>query len=467
VSIFRRLSNAAIGQKDRFRMDTDCFIRGCFLLSRVAFPSSLLLPQPPTGTTALGPEKMKAWCSHLKMVIPRLVGISSKYQGVIAVNFNRARRMSTGNILRIALFFLALLAAGIAFVWHDFVGKRERNLPSLAPAALREGIPNADHAVLATGLEIPWSLDFLPDGRILVTERVGRVRLLNQQEGLAPEALLVEEEVRHQGEGGLLGLAVHPEFADNRLIYLYYTYESEQGLANKVVSFTMGNQALSRPRTILEGIPGARTHNGGRIRFGPDGLLYITTGDAESPESAQNRDSLAGKILRVRDDGAIPADNPFPDSPVYSYGHRNPQGLAWDDAGSLWATEHGPRGHDEINLIEPGKNYGWPTIQGDEQAPAMEPPVLHSGTDTWAPSGSDVLGGAMYFGGLRGRALYEFNLDRENPALVPRLEGAFGRLRDVVAGPGGLLYILTSNRDGRGIPSAGDDLLLVVDPGRF
>jgi glucose/arabinose dehydrogenase len=370
-------------------------------------------------------------------------------------------------IFRITAVLVVLAAAGLAFFWYDFVGQRETDLSVMVPAALSVSIPNEAHGVLANHLEIPWELAFLPDGRILLTERPGRVRLLHPQTGLAPEPVLVVEEVRHQGEGGLLGLAVHPEFANNRLVYLYYTYESGRGTANKVVSCTLENHALAGARTIIENIPGARFHNGGRIGFGPDGMLYVTTGDAQIPELSQDRSSLAGKILRLHDDGSIPADNPFADSPVYSYGLRNPQGLAWDDDGQLWATGHGPRGHDEINLIEAGKNYGWPVIQGDEQGPGMEPPVLHSGSATWAPSGAAVLGDSMYFAGLRGRALYRFNLDAQNPVLTTHLEGTFGRLRTVVAGPDGLLYLLTSNRDGRTMPTAEDDLLLVVDPDRL
>jgi glucose/arabinose dehydrogenase len=368
---------------------------------------------------------------------------------------------------RIAAVLVVLALAGLAFFWYDFVGQRERGLSSMAPAVLSEKTLDEGHGVLAADLEIPWSLDFLPDGRILLTERPGRVRLLHPQTGLAPEPVLVVEEVRHQGEGGLLGLAVHPDFENNRLVYLYYTHASGQGLANKVVAYTWEDNALSGARTIIEDIPGAQIHNGGRVRFGPDAMLYVTTGDAGTPEAAQDRSSLAGKILRLHDDGSIPADNPFAGSPVYSSGHRNPQGLAWDRDGNLWATEHGPRGHDEINRIEPGKNYGWPAIQGDERAPGMESPLLHSGSDTWAPSGADILGDSMYIAGLRGRALYRFNLDAENPVLTARLVGSFGRLRTVVAGPDGLLYILTSNRDGRTVPTGEDDLLLVVDPGLF
>ncbi len=375
--------------------------------------------------------------------------------------------MSKGKtIFRTVAVLIVLASAGIGYLLYEFVVKRQRDLPVIAPAVLTAQMPEK-RGVLAVGLEIPWSLGFLPDGRILVTERPGRVRLLTSQEGLAPEPLLVVGDVAHRGEGGLLGLAIHPEFERNRLVYLYYTYQGVQGLANKVVAYTLEGDALSEPRTIIEGIPGARTHNGGRIRFGPDGMLYVTTGDAEAPRLSQELTSLAGKILRLRDNGTIPADNPFADSPVYSYGHRNPQGLAWDAEGRLWATEHGARAHDEINLIEPGRNYGWPLVQGSEEASGMTPPVLHSGADTWAPSGGDVAAGSLYFAGLRGRALYSFNLDPSNPILLRHLEGEFGRLRDVVAGPGGLLYILTSNRDGRGIPTAQDDMVFVVDPARL
>jgi glucose/arabinose dehydrogenase len=372
------------------------------------------------------------------------------------------------DLYKILAVILILTAAGVAFVWYDFVGRRERNLPDIVPAALEErSRDQVDLLMLASSLEIPWSLDILPDGRMLVTERPGRVRVIDPEAGLLPEPVLEVEEVRHQGEGGLLGLAVHPEFASNQQVYLYYTYEHGPDLANKVVSYIFTNNTLSRPKIILDRIPGARTHNGGRIKFGLDAMLYITTGDAQVPEAAQDLASLAGKILRVQDDGSIPADNPFENSPIYSYGHRNPQGLTWDGEGKLWATEHGPRGHDEINLIESGRNYGWPIIQGDEEVSPMVAPVLHSGEDTWAPSGAAVVDGAMYFGGLRGRSLYRFNLDRDNPVIVPHLQNRFGRLRDVVAGPEGLLYVLTSNRDGRGIPTAEDDLVLAVNPDGF
>lgn len=369
--------------------------------------------------------------------------------------------------LRFVVVFVVLLAGVLVYLWYEMVGQRERNYTPIPPVALDEVVLGEGYGVLATNLVIPWSVGVLPEGEILLTERDGRVRLLDPRQGLLPEPVHEIEEVSHRGEGGLLGLAVHPQFARTRTIYLYYTYEGELGVANKVVAYTLENQSLSESGTIIDGIPAARTHNGGRIKFGPDNLLYITTGDAQIPEAAQDLTSLAGKILRVRDDGSWPADNPFEDSPIYSYGHRNPQGLAWDAEGNLWATEHGGVGHDELNLITAGTNYGWPVIEGDEEAVEMAAPVLHSGTDTWAPSGADVAGAYLYFAGLRGNALYRFNLDPDNPELTTHLEGTFGRLREVVASPDGMLYILTNNRDGRGLPASEDDLLLAIDPERL
>jgi glucose/arabinose dehydrogenase len=229
---------------------------------------------------------------------------------------------------------------------------------------------------------------------------------------------------------------------------------------------TYNSKTLTDQKIILDGIPGAPNHNGGRIKFGPDKFLYIGTGDAQNPSQAQNTNSLGGKILRIKDDGEIPADNPF-HNPVYSYGHRNVQGLAWDNQGRLWATEHGrsgiQSGLDEINLIEKGKNYGWPIIQGNEKRGGMETPRLNSGpTTTWAPSGLAFLDGVLYFGGLRGRTLYEALTD--NLALKEHFKDKFGRIRDVIVGPEGLLYITTSNQDGRGNPKKGDDKIIRVNP---
>ncbi len=319
---------------------------------------------------------------------------------------------------------------------------------------------------VAEKLETPWALDFLPDGSLIFTERPGRIRLVDAEKGLLPEPLLTIDEVAHRGEGGLLGIAVHTDFAENRFIYVYYTYEKGDDLANKVVRFREQNRTLLEKVAIIDSIPGAGIHNGGRLKFGPDGLLYITTGDASISEQAQDRDSLAGKILRLEDDGAIPAGNPFPNSPVYSWGHRNPQGLAWDDRGRLWATEHGSSATDELNLIKPGENYGWPLIRGDASAAGLQNPIIHSGGETWAPSGASFLNGSVFFAGLRGQSLYQAALE-DGPILRRHLERKFGRLRDVVLGPDNFLYVLTSNRDGRGVPTAGDDQIIRVNPDRL
>lgn len=316
---------------------------------------------------------------------------------------------------------------------------------------------------IAKKLNIPWALDFLPDGSIIFTERPGRIRLIDVRDGLLTDPLLTIGEVASTGEAGLLGIAVHPDFSGNGFIYVYYTYRNARSLTNKVVRFRMQERELQDETLIIDNIPGASIHDGGRIKFGPDGLLYITTGDATNTSSARDKNSLAGKILRLKDDGTIPGNNPFPGSAVFSFGHRNPQGLAWDDKGRLWATEHGSSASDELNLIEPGKNYGWPDIRGDEKKQGIVSPVLHSGMDTWAPSGIAYFEGSLFFAGLRGQSLFEVTVD-DKPALRRHLNGDFGRLRDVVVGPDRHLYILTSNRDGRGTIAQNDDRIIRIDP---
>jgi len=318
---------------------------------------------------------------------------------------------------------------------------------------------------LAAGLEVPWALDFLPDGGIILTERPGRIRLINAAGELQPESLLVVNDVAAQGESGLLGIARHPEYASNGFIYVYYTYNDGGGLYNRVRRYVMEGNTLSADRVIIDRIPAGSIHDGGRIKFGPDGLLYITAGDAGNADAAQDTGALNGKILRVTDEGGIPEDNPFPGSPVYSYGHRNPEGLAWDSQGNLWATEHGSSATDELNVIVPAKNYGWPVIRGDEEKEGMVSPVINSGSHTWAPSGAAYLDGSIFFTGLRGESLFQVVIDGVTvKSLTAHLEGKYGRLREVVVGPDGFLYVLTSNRDGRGSPSAEDDRLFKIDP---
>lgn len=319
---------------------------------------------------------------------------------------------------------------------------------------------------VADNLEIPWDLVFLPDGSALFTERAGRVRKLDENGNLVPENVAKIGEVAHIGEGGLLGIEKHPEYYNNHFIYLYYTYRQGLNIRNKVVRYIYQNEEFNEDLTIIDDLPGSINHNGGRIRFGPDKLLYVTTGDAGSADQAQNIDSLAGKILRMNDDGTIPEDNPF-GSEVYSYGHRNPQGITWDDHGRLWETEHGSSATDEVNLIKPGLNYGWPEIRGKQAREGMVSPVFQSGSDTWAPSGMTFLGDSFYFSGLRGNSLFKAQINGEELIMERYFEGQYGRLRAVVTGPDDLLYILTSNRDGRGNPAENDDRILRVNPDKL
>jgi glucose/arabinose dehydrogenase len=316
--------------------------------------------------------------------------------------------------------------------------------------------------IIATNLTIPWEIAFLPDGDLLVTERPGRLIRLGQD-----QSVIQINGVKHIGEGGLLGLALHPDFNNNRFIYLYFTSETNAGLTNRVERYQLDGTTLSDRLVIIDNIPGARNHDGGRLAFGPDRKLYITTGDASAENNAQDRNSLAGKILRVNDDGTTPNDNPF-GSAIFSLGHRNPQGLAWDSSGSLWATEHGRSGalsgYDEINLIESGKNYGWPRIQGDQQQAGLESPQYHSGAfTTWAPSGAVFIGEDLYFAGLRGQALYRARISGSIVAsITPYFNKLYGRLRTVALGPDGALYLLTGNRDGRGTVQEGDDKIIRI-----
>jgi len=322
--------------------------------------------------------------------------------------------------------------------------------------------------IVAQNLSIPWEIAFLPEGGMLITERAGKLLRLEGTTKVIKEIT----GVAHVGEGGLLGLALHPDFAKNRMLYLYLTAQGESGLENRVERYNLKNDTLTERKVILDGIKGSSNHDGGRMAFGPDGYLYITTGDAEDSTLAQNKTSLNGKILRIKDDGTLPADNPFGNA-VYSYGHRNPQGLAWTEKGELWITEHGPSGfqsgYDEVNRIQKGGNYGWPIVFGNQDQKEFVAPVIQSGsTDTWAPSGMLYYQGSLFFAGLRGEAVYKAKINKDNTlALSTYLREEYGRIRTIALGADGYFYLCTSNTDGRGTPRAGDDKLIRVSPNFF
>jgi len=337
------------------------------------------------------------------------------------------------------------------------------------------------------GLEVPWSLVFLPDGRALVSERPGRIRLIrNGRLADRPYATFATADgsgadmasgflsLFASGEGGLMGLAVDPRFPAEPYVYAMHTYMQTDGVANRVVRLRDEGDQGRFDRVILDGIPGRVFHNGGRIAFGPDGLLYVATGEAFEAGLAQDMSSLGGKILRLTPDGRVPPDNPFPGSPVYSLGHRNPQGLAWHPrSGDLFASEHGPTGevgfgaYDEINVIRPGGNYGWPLVVGAPGTSGFEDPLVVWDEDSVPPAGMAFHRGALYLGMLGSGALIRLRLDgtaaETRVTAIERWfasgleEGVLGRIRDVVSGPDGHLYVLTGNRDGRGTPRPGDD----------
>lgn len=324
--------------------------------------------------------------------------------------------------------------------------------------------------IISENLDTPWALALLPDGKLLVTERFGRVTIIDPTGKADPVVAGSVADVKEIGEGGLLGIALHPDFVKNKYVYVYYTYSSiGNDTLNRVSQFELDDETLQNEKIILDRIPGASNHNGGRIAFGPDQMLYIGTGDAQNPTQAQLTNTLGGKILRITPEGKAAPGNPF-NNPVYSYGHRNVQGLVWDDHGALWATEHGrsglTSGLDELNLIRPGGNYGWPTVEGDETQVGMIPPVYNSGaSDTWAPSGAAYVNGSLYFSGLRGKALYQAQVRDGNVSnFTKHLDNKYGRIREVIATPDGILYITTSNKDGRGIPAGGDDKIIRINP---
>ncbi|MGO4301118.1 PQQ-dependent sugar dehydrogenase [Leifsonia sp. RAF41] len=320
--------------------------------------------------------------------------------------------------------------------------------------------PSEQTTVLETGLEAPWSIVPLPNGSALISERdSGRIRERLPQGGLRDVGTVPG--VVHEGESGLLGLAV-PSAAPTQL-YAYLTTADDNRVVRMPLSGASGSYSIGTPTPVVTGIPKAGNHDGGRIAFGPDGMLYITAGDASDPGNAQNVASLGGKILRVTPDGRMPSDNPFPASPVWTYGHRNPQGIGWDSRGTMWASEFGQNTWDELNIIRAGSNYGWPEVEGVGGDPRYTDPVYQWPTSEASPSGLAVVGDTVFLAALRGQRLWTaWSTDGAAPVTaVPSFDGAFGRLRDVVA-VGDRIWILTNNTDGRGSPRKGDDRLIEV-----
>ena len=378
----------------------------------------------------------------------------------------------------LALIFVAFCVAcganedspsGSADTPEDQTPRPTREEGSAAEAVGNEpaktGPVEVEISVIATDLEVPWGISFLPNGEALFTERDSGRLLRMSAAGDVEEVQTLP--TRGYGEGGSLGLAVSPDYERDGYVYAYYTTDID----NRVVRFRLGEE----PEPILTGIPFNSYHDGGRIAFGPDGMLYIATGDAGDPSSSQDRDSLAGKILRLTPDGGIPEDNPFPSSPVYSYGHRNVEGLAWDEEGRLFASEFGQDAFDEVNLIRPGENYGWPYVEGEggEGEGYVDPIVVWS-TSEASPSGAEVLKngaipqweGDLFVAALRGERLWKLELGPDGNVVGQDqlLRDDFGRIRNVVQAPDGSLWVTTSNRDGRGDPAPQDDRILRLAP---
>ncbi|MGH3088838.1 MAG: PQQ-dependent sugar dehydrogenase [Rubrobacteraceae bacterium] len=330
--------------------------------------------------------------------------------------------------------------------------------------ATEEDPVDIEASTLVTGLEAPWDVAFLPDGDALVTERDSGRILRVDETGNVEEVQTITAE--GGGEGGLLGVAVSPNYEEDGLVYAYYTSAED----NRIVRFRLGEA----PEEILTGIPASGIHNGGRIDFGPDGMLYVGTGDASEGGLSQDPESLGGKILRLTPEGEVPEDNPVEGTPMYSMGHRNVQGLAWDEDGRLYATEFGQNEWDEVNRIEAGENYGWPEVEGEGGEPEYVDPIAVFTTAEASPSGAEILvDGAIpqweddfLMAALRGETLWRLELD-ENGEVAERealMSGEYGRLRHVEQAPDGSLWVLTNNRDGRGDPREGDDRIIRVGP---
>ncbi|MFD7893789.1 PQQ-dependent sugar dehydrogenase [Streptomyces sp. NPDC059743] len=334
--------------------------------------------------------------------------------------------------------------------------------PSAAPAKGSVKVVST----LTEGLNSPWGLAALPDGDLLVSSRdEGTITRVDAENGKKTLVSTVPG-VSASGEGGLLGIALSPTYGADHLVYAYFTTESDNRIARMLYDEKKPvGQQMGAPDTVLRGIPKGTIHNGGRIAFGPDKMLYAGTGETGDGQLAQDRKSLAGKILRMTPDGQPVHGNPEADSVVYSYGHRNVEGLAWDSGKRLWASEFGQDKWDELNLIEPGKNYGWPDVEGKSDRPGLVNPVAEWPPSEASPSGIAFAEGSIWLATLRGERLWRAPLAGRELAAPPEafLEGKYGRLRTVLSVGGGKVWLVTNNTDGRGTPRPGDDRILQLE----
>lgn len=357
-------------------------------------------------------------------------------------------------MLRLALVALLLALTSCGSSEHTEDSNSPAPTTSQTPATSDTSPRSDEPTVLVSNLQVPWGLAFLPSGDALVSERdTGRI-LRVPRGGGEPSVVMRVPGVQAQGEGGLLGLAVSPTYARDRLVYAYFTSAQD----NRIVRFRLGET----PEVVLAGIPKARIHNGGRLAFSPEGNLFAGTGDAANPESAQDPESLAGKILRMTPNGEPVAGS---SSLVFSLGHRNVQGLVFDDAGRLYATEFGANTFDEVNLVKAGDNGGWPLVEGVGDGSRFSQPIVTWTPEEASPSGAAIVGDTLYVAALRGQRLWRVPLDGRGGAGDPSvaLDG-FGRLRSVELAPDGSLWLMTSNTDGRGEPAPNDDRILRVRP---
>ncbi|MGH3661843.1 MAG: PQQ-dependent sugar dehydrogenase [Micromonosporaceae bacterium] len=366
----------------------------------------------------------------------------------------------TRSIPRAAVHLAWLAVLGLLLSGCAFGPPKEEDAGSPPKFPSPSAKPSEDEAALAAepiveGLQIPWGLDFLPDGSALVTERETR-NIIRISPDLKKKKVQTISQAYPNGEGGLLGLAVSPDYKDDKTIYIYYTTRQD----NRIAKLKLGEA----PKPIVTGIPVSGVHNGGRLEFGPDGYLYATTGDASETGLAQDKKNLGGKILRLTKDGKAAPGNPFKNR-VYSYGHRNSQGIAWDDRKQLYAVEFGQNRWDELNVVEPGDNYGWPEVEGKGNLKRYADPIA-----IWRPreascSGAAITGDLMVTACLRGERMYVMQLSGKGGLIgAPQeaLTGKFGRLRTVVVAPDKTLWVTTSNLDDRGEPQPGDDKIFRI-----